>query len=117
MSRASATASASSSSSRLRSCALASRACPCDRGGRAFASFGATFAQLVLDAACEATLLAGALNARRGGSNVVMLTRLGGRAFGNDGRWIDAAMRRALGRVIDADRDVGRPGTAAVDLR
>jgi hypothetical protein len=54
------------------------------------------FAELVLDAAYEATVLAGVLNARRGGSNVVLLTRLGGGAFGNDDAWIDAAMRRAL---------------------
>jgi hypothetical protein len=31
-----------------------------------------------------------------GASNIVLLTRLGGGAFGNDDAWIDAAMRRAL---------------------
>jgi hypothetical protein len=36
------------------------------------------------------------LNARRGAFNIVLLTRLGGGAFGNDDAWIDAAMRRAL---------------------
>ena len=56
-------------------------------------------ARLVLEAACEATLLAGILNARRGISNRVLLTRLGGGAFGNDPTWIDAAIDRALARV------------------
>jgi len=56
-------------------------------------------ARLVLEAAYEATLLAGILNARRGISNRVLLTRLGGGAFGNDPTWIDAAIDRALARV------------------
>jgi hypothetical protein len=55
------------------------------------------FARLVLEAAYEATLLGGVLNARRGGSEVVALTRLGGGAFGNDGAWIDDAIARAVG--------------------
>jgi hypothetical protein len=54
------------------------------------------FAELVLEAAYEATLWAAVLNAQRGASNVVLLTRLGGGAFGNDHAWIDAAMQRAL---------------------
>ncbi len=64
------------------------------------------FAELVLDAAYEATVLAAVLNARRGGSNIVLLTRLGGGAFGNDDAWIDAAMRRALDKVRGVDLDV-----------
>lgn len=64
------------------------------------------FAELVLDAAYEATVLAGVLNARRGASNVVLLTRLGGGAFGNDDAWIDAAMRRALDKVRGVDLDI-----------
>lgn len=56
-------------------------------------------ARLVLEAAYEATLLAGILNARRGLSNRVLLTRLGGGAFGNDPAWIDDAIDRALARV------------------
>jgi hypothetical protein len=64
------------------------------------------FAQLVLDAAYEATVLAAVLNARRGASNIVLLTRLGGGAFGNEDAWIDAAMRRALNEVRDYDLDV-----------
>ncbi len=64
------------------------------------------FAKLVLDAAYEATVLAGVLNARRGASKIVVLTRLGGGAFGNDDGWIDAAMRRALNKVRGLDLDV-----------
>ena len=59
------------------------------------------FASLVLQAAYEATLWAGVVNAQRGASNVVLLTRLGGGAFGNDDEWIDLAMRRALDVVAD----------------
>jgi hypothetical protein len=46
------------------------------------------------------------LNARRGASKIVLLTRLGGGAFGNDDAWIDAAMRRALNQVQDFGIDV-----------
>jgi len=53
-------------------------------------------AQLVLEAAYEATLWAAVLNAQRGRSKTVLLTRLGGGAFGNEDEWIDAAMKRAL---------------------
>ena len=55
-----------------------------------------TFASLVLQAAYEATMLVAVLNARLGTSNVVLLTQLGGGAFGNQDDWIHAAMRRAL---------------------
>lgn len=54
------------------------------------------FAQQVLDAANEATLLAGVLNSRQGGSNIVLLTLLGGGAFGNAPQWIHSAIKRAL---------------------
>jgi len=81
----------------------------------------AAFARLILEAAYEATLLAGVLHAQRGGSNVVLLTSLGGGAFGNDERWIDAALRRALGRTVDCDLDVrlvsyGTPSPAFLAL-
>ena len=49
----------------------------------------------MLEAAYEGTLLAGLINAARGASNRVLLTRLGGGAFGNADDWIDAAMLRA----------------------
>jgi hypothetical protein len=56
----------------------------------------APFASLVLEGAYEATLLAAAENAQAGGSNVVLLTHLGGGVFGNDDGWIHGAMHRAL---------------------
>ena len=64
------------------------------------------FAELVLEAAYEATLWAGVLNARRGASTIVLLTRLGGGAFGNDEAWIDRALQRALDLAADRDLDV-----------
>ena len=57
------------------------------------------FARLVLDAAYEATLLSAAEQAWRGGSPTVLLTRLGGGAFGNPDGWIDAAISRGLAQV------------------
>lgn len=64
------------------------------------------FAQLVLEAAYEATLCAAVLNARRGVSDIVLLTRLGGGAFGNDDDWIDAAVHRALTNAAGSGLDV-----------
>lgn len=64
--------------------------------GRLPPSTWAPFASLVLEAAYEATLLAARLNAARGSSDRVLLTRLGGGAFGNDDAWIDQALLRAL---------------------
>jgi hypothetical protein len=66
----------------------------------------AKFALLVLEAAYEGTLLAGVLNAARGASNRVLLTRLGGGAFGNADGWIDRAMLRAVQLISDRDLDV-----------
>ena len=79
------------------------------------------FASLVLQAAYEATLFAAVLNAQRGASNVVLLTRLGGGAFGNDDGWIDAAMRRALKMMSGFALDVrlvsyGTPSRAILQL-
>lgn len=64
------------------------------------------FARLVLESAYEATLLAASQQASTGGSNIVLLTRLGGGAFGNDDAWIDDAMMRALRIVEHAGLDV-----------
>ena len=67
----------------------------------------ARFACLVLEAAYEATLWAAALNVRRsGGSNTVLLTSLGGGAFGNDESWIEAGLVRALKLASELDLDV-----------
>jgi hypothetical protein len=64
------------------------------------------FASIVLEAAYEATLWAAVLNAQRGKSNTVLLTLLGGGAFGNCRSWIYAAMRRALELMMTFDLDV-----------
>lgn len=64
------------------------------------------FARLVLDAAYEATLLAACESKASGGSGTALLTRVGGGAFGNEDRWIDDAIERALGRVAHAGLDV-----------
>jgi len=64
------------------------------------------FATFVLEAAYEATLLGGLPQAHQGRSNVVMLTLLGGGAFGNAQDWIFSAIRRALPQVRDQDPDI-----------
>ena len=64
------------------------------------------FASLILEAAYEATMWEAVCNAQAGASNVVVLTRLGGGAFGNQGARIDAAMQRALGLVSNYGLDV-----------
>jgi O-acetyl-ADP-ribose deacetylase (regulator of RNase III) len=79
------------------------------------------FAKLVLEAAYEATLCAAVLNARRGRSNVVLLTRLGGGVFGNDDDWIAAAMCRALAQAAGTGLDVrlvsyGAPPVSMVEM-
>ena len=63
-------------------------------------------ARLVLEAAYEATLCEAALNARRGRSNVVYLTFVGGGAFGNAEDWIHDAIRRAVEVVAHHDLDI-----------
>src|SRR5262249_7149367 len=65
-----------------------------------------TFASLVLEAAYEATMWGAALNARRGASNIVLLTLLGGGAFGNREEWILVAIQRALEMCAGFDLDV-----------
>jgi hypothetical protein len=64
------------------------------------------FATLVLEAAYEATLWAAVENAQRGVSNTVLLTSVGGGAFGNSDTWIEKAMLRALQLVSKIDLDV-----------
>jgi hypothetical protein len=79
------------------------------------------FATFVLEAAYEATLWAAVANAHRTGNNVVLLTRLGGGAFGNRDEWIDAALRRALLMAVGSGLDVrlvshGPPLPSALQL-
>ena len=66
----------------------------------------APFATLVLEAAYEGTLWAAAINAAERGSNIVLLTLLGGGAFGNDDRWIIQGLRRAMRATAERDLDV-----------
>jgi hypothetical protein len=61
---------------------------------------------LVPEAGYEATLLEGAIAAAGGGSNVVLLTLLGGSAFGNDTRWIFQAIRRAMDVCSASNLDI-----------
>ncbi|GLH79004.1 hypothetical protein SSBR45G_39130 [Bradyrhizobium sp. SSBR45G] len=63
------------------------------------------FARLILEATYEATLWAAVLNAARS-SNIVLLTSVGGGAFGNDDGWIEDALRRALKLASSFDLDV-----------
>ena len=60
------------------------------------------FARLVLEAAYEATLLAAVDRV----PNIVLLTRVGGGAFGNDDEWIDDAIVRAVKIVERAALDI-----------
>lgn len=53
-------------------------------------------AQLMLEAAYEATLAVAARNLARGKSHNVYLTQLGGANFHNKPEWIESAIRRAL---------------------
>jgi protein-tyrosine phosphatase len=79
------------------------------------------FASLVLEAAYEAMMWAAMQNAQRRASNVVLLTSLGGGAFGNDESWIHAAMRRVLETMSEIDLDVklvsyGAPSQALLQM-
>jgi hypothetical protein len=79
----------------------------------------AVFAQLVLNAAYEATMLEAVINARRRASNIVLLTLLGGGAFGNAPEWIHAAIKHAMKKVQGFDLDVRLVsyGPPSVELR
>jgi hypothetical protein len=84
-------------------------------------SYWEPFAKLVLDAAYEATMWAAVLNAQRGASSRVLLTLLGGGAFGNEERWIHTAMRRALKMTSEFELDVsivsyGKPSRAITEM-
>ena len=71
------------------------------------------FARLILEAAYEATLLA-AVDRE---SNIVLLTREGGGAFGNADEWIDDAIVRALAIVEHAGLDIRLSVTAEFTIR
>lgn len=77
-----------------------------DRESGASRAAWVPLATLVLEAAYEATLLAAVHNARRGASSTVMLTFLGGGAFGNEAAWIEAAIERAVSLVRGQGLDI-----------
>ena len=54
------------------------------------------FAQLILDAAYEATFCAAAANASETGNRSLFLTLLGGGVFRNDAEWIFSAIHRSI---------------------
>lgn len=64
------------------------------------------FASLILEAAYEATIIAAVLNVARGGSRRLLLTRIGGGAFGNHEAWISGAILRALRLAADQGLEV-----------
>jgi hypothetical protein len=64
------------------------------------------FASLVLESAYEATIWAALESHHRGQSSIVLLTSLGGGAFGNSEEWIVGAMRRALQLAAGFNLDV-----------
>ena len=64
------------------------------------------FARLVLEASYEALMLAAVEQVTAGGSNKVLLTRIGGGVFGNGNAWIDSAIERAMGIVTFAGLEI-----------
>jgi hypothetical protein len=64
------------------------------------------FARVVLEASYEAVMLAAVEQADAGGSNTVLLTRIGGGVFGNGDDWIDSAIERAMGIVKDGGLEI-----------
>lgn len=66
----------------------------------------APFARLILEAAYEGTVCAAIQNARENDCPILLLTRLGGIAFGNDDAWIDDAIRKALIQAKAAGLDI-----------
>lgn len=72
------------------------------------------FARLILQAAYEATLRAACVHASTGGSRSVLLTGLGGGAFGNDPKWISEALQWALERVPRGGLDIVLVGYGTV---
>lgn len=66
----------------------------------------AGFARLILDASYEATVLAAQINAYKGYSKRLFLTRVGGGVFGNRDQWIDDAIGRAVARSQGLDLEI-----------
>lgn len=66
----------------------------------------ADLARLILEAAYEATILAAQINAYKGYSKKLFLTRVGGGVFGNRGHWIDDAIGKALAKAQGLDLEI-----------
>ena len=64
------------------------------------------FARLVLQASYAAVMLAAVEQVSNGGSNTVLLTRIGGGVFENGDDWIDSAIERAMDLVEDAGLEI-----------
>ena len=76
----------------------------------------APLARLVLEAAYEATFRVAALQGLAGLRKPLLLTRLGGGAFGNDLTWIDDAIRHAWVKAIQWGLDVRLVSRGAVGM-
>jgi len=64
------------------------------------------FSCLILEAAYEATFLAGILNRNKKGSDKVYLTLLGGGAFENDRNWIISSLEKVLFQLENSNLDI-----------
>jgi len=65
-----------------------------------------SFARLILEAAYEATICTGILNAVETGNHTVYLTLVGGGVFGNKLEWIMDAIKRAVCLYQQVDLDI-----------
>ena len=66
-----------------------------------------TLAEIILESAYQATILTGAILAKKSNKRVtVFLTQLGGGAFGNPSPWICAAIEKSLVSALDEPLDV-----------
>ncbi len=64
------------------------------------------FARLILEASYEAAFCAAILNSQQTGCKKLFLTMLGGGAFGNDPKWILAAIKRSMQLYSHHDLEV-----------
>ena len=78
-------------------------------------SNGEPFGRLVLQASYEAVLLAAVEQAAAGGSNKVLLTRIGGGVFRNGDAWINDAIERSVDIVKDGGLDITMVCYGSVD--
>lgn len=65
-----------------------------------------SFARVILEATYEATLYSAIINVKKGNSNKVFLTLVGGGAFGNDIDWILESLIKAIDKFKNVPLDV-----------